>query len=92
MYISTVPSTRIFLNAFRTAVARRRARLVLVRCRVSDLEFVTRLVAQGRLRPVIDRAFPLEEIQAAAKHLETKRARGKIVVRIQTRDASSCSP
>ena len=36
----------------------------------------------GSLEPVIDRVLPLEEGRAAHAYLETKRARGKIVLEV----------
>jgi len=44
--------------------------------------FVTRGIEDGSLRPVIDRTFPLEEIVAAHRHLESNRQKGKIVVTV----------
>lgn len=38
------------------------------------------LVASGAVRPVIDRAVPFEHLPAALDYLETRRARGKVVV------------
>jgi NADPH:quinone reductase len=38
------------------------------------------LVARGLIRPVIDRAYPLEEIRAAHERLESNAAFGKIVL------------
>src|ERR1700730_6414620 len=37
-------------------------------------------VFAGRLKPVVDRAFPLKEIRAAHEHLERSRMFGKVVV------------
>jgi NADPH:quinone reductase-like Zn-dependent oxidoreductase len=45
------------------------------------LEFVYYGLGTGKLRPVIDRVFPLEEIAAAYRHLESNTQVGKIVVR-----------
>jgi NADPH:quinone reductase-like Zn-dependent oxidoreductase len=39
-------------------------------------------VEQGKLRPVIDRVFPLEEIRQAHEASESGHTRGKVVVRI----------
>src|SRR5712675_1769645 len=36
----------------------------------------------GRLRPIIDRSFPLDEIAAAGAWLETDKHVGKVVIRI----------
>src|SRR5262245_13589925 len=39
-------------------------------------------LAEGRLRPVIDRSFPLDEIAAAGAWLEADKHVGKVVLRI----------
>jgi NADPH:quinone reductase-like Zn-dependent oxidoreductase len=39
-------------------------------------------VRAGKVKPVIDRTYPLAEAPAAIRYLETGRARGKIVVTI----------
>ncbi len=48
----------------------------------ADLEFLKTLVDRGKLRPVIDAAYPLAETAAALRHIETGRARGKIVIAV----------
>lgn len=45
-----------------------------------DLAFLASLAEQGRLRPAIDRRFPLAEAAEAIRYLETGRARGKVVI------------
>lgn len=46
------------------------------------LEEIGKLVEAGALRPVIDREFPIEDIDAAIAYSKTGRARGKIVITI----------
>lgn len=83
VYVSTVLRAHVFAAVLRTAVlARRRARLVVVRSNRADLERVARLVEGGEVRPVIDSVFPLADIAAASERLATKHARGKVVVRV----------
>jgi NADPH:quinone reductase-like Zn-dependent oxidoreductase len=79
-FVSTVPSARIFYDAARTVVGHPRARLVVVRSRPADLDALALLVAAGRLAPVIDRVVGRGEVIEGLRHLERKRARGKIVV------------
>jgi NADPH:quinone reductase-like Zn-dependent oxidoreductase len=43
---------------------------------------VASLVERGLIKPVVDRVYPLEEIVAAHEYCETKRARGKIAIRV----------
>jgi NADPH:quinone reductase-like Zn-dependent oxidoreductase len=47
---------------------------------VADLGTLRDLMQAGTVTPVIDREYPLDEVAAAMRHLETGRARGKIVV------------
>ncbi|GHE82574.1 NAD(P)-dependent alcohol dehydrogenase [Streptomyces werraensis] len=50
--------------------------------RRADLDVLARHVAEGALRPVVDRVFPLEETAAAHRALEAGGVRGKYVVRV----------
>jgi NADPH:quinone reductase-like Zn-dependent oxidoreductase len=81
-YVTTVPSRRIVLESLATLLSSRRARLVNVRSRSEDLRLLAGWVEQGRLRPVVERVYGLGEVAAAHAALETKRTRGKLVVRI----------
>ena len=47
---------------------------------MGDLHEVLRHVFAGRLKPVVDRAFPLSELRAAHEYLEKSQMFGKIVV------------
>lgn len=48
---------------------------------VAMFESMNRAIAQARLRPVIDRVFPFEEVPAAYKHLASGKHFGKVVIR-----------
>jgi NADPH:quinone reductase-like Zn-dependent oxidoreductase len=47
-----------------------------------ELATVLSLVASGRLRPVIDRVFPLEQIAEAHRRLASRDAFGKVVLTV----------
>jgi NADPH:quinone reductase-like Zn-dependent oxidoreductase len=44
-------------------------------------ELILRGLAQGQLKPVVDKVFPLDEIAEAHRYLESNRQVGKVVVR-----------
>jgi len=48
------------------------------------LESVSKLFEQGKIKPVIDRKYPFNQITNAIDYVATKRARGKAVVNIST--------
>ena len=45
-----------------------------------DVERVLGLIAEGKVRPVIDRRFPLDEVVDALRWVDEGRARGKVLV------------
>merc|ERR1712065_14036 len=45
-----------------------------------DLEKITKLVEDGKLKPVIDSEFTLDNAVQAAERLATGRAQGKVVI------------
>lgn len=47
-----------------------------------DLLFLTELIEDGSLSPVIDRTFPLSEAADAVRYLEAGHARGKVVISV----------
>jgi len=48
----------------------------------SELQTVMKLVAAGRLKPVVDRVFPLAEAAAAHAYLESSSQFGKVVLKV----------
>ena len=52
---------------------------VRTRARSQDLTRLAALVDAGRLRPTVDRSFPMAEVAAAHRHAEGG-VRGKVVV------------
>jgi len=48
----------------------------------NDVAFLKELIEAGRVAPVIDRRYPLNEVPDALRYLETGNARGKIVITV----------
>ena len=81
-YVQTIQSSRIFKDIARTFVRKRRAKLVLVRSRRSQLDWLRQQIDGSHLRVVLDRSFPLRDAAEAHRYMETKRARGKVVLEV----------
>ncbi len=81
-YVHTIPSARIFKDVARTFVRRRRAKLVIVKSRRSQLDWIRQQIDAGALRVVVDRSFALRDVADAHRYMETKRARGKVVLAV----------
>lgn len=54
----------------------------------NDLELLSEMIEAGRIRPLIDRSSLFVEVPAAVAHVETGRARGKVVVSVSARGAA----
>ena len=52
----------------------------------ADLQFVTELLEAGKIRPVIDKTFPLSEAPEAIRYLTAGHARGKIIITVSGAD------
>jgi NADPH:quinone reductase-like Zn-dependent oxidoreductase len=48
--------------------------------RIEELLFVRELVASGRLKTVIDRTYPLDQIVQAHRYVDTGHKRGNVVI------------
>ena len=85
VYITTVPSRRILRDMLSTLLfTPQRARLISVRSKTEDLEWLADKVVKGRLICNIDKVFPLHESRDAHKHVESKHTRGKVVLIVQS--------
>jgi NADPH:quinone reductase-like Zn-dependent oxidoreductase len=72
----------IAAGSARALAAGKRLLIAQVKPRGGDLEKLNALIEAGKLRPVIQKVFPLEEIADAHRLSETGHVRGKLVVKV----------
>ena len=65
-------------------IGRKKAKVHLAKPNYSDLDFLRGLVEEERVRPVIEKCFPLNQIVEAHRHVESGRTKGKVVIQIKT--------
>ncbi|HEX4037206.1 MAG TPA: NAD(P)-dependent alcohol dehydrogenase [Acidobacteriaceae bacterium] len=55
---------------------------VLARWSAPDLTWLAGHIATGRIKPVLDRTYPLAEVPEAIRYLEQGHARGKVIITV----------
>lgn len=83
IYISTLPTPESIFESLITAfLPGQKSKLVLENPNTQDLAYLKDLIEAGKIRTVIDRTYPLQELAAAHAYSETERAVGKIAIAI----------
>lgn len=81
-FVSLVPVRGVFRDVVVGRVMFPRTVLTSVKPRTSDLAQLGGWLGSGRLQPVIDHVYSRAELQDAMQRLETRHARGKIVIKL----------
>ncbi|MDF5712237.1 MAG: NAD(P)-dependent alcohol dehydrogenase [Nostoc sp. S4] len=85
VYITTLPSPETVVQSLLTAlIPGQKAKLVFEKPNAKDLIYLKELIEAGKIRAVIDRTYPLQELAAAHAYSETGRAVGKIAIAVSS--------
>lgn len=76
------PLPRLLTTAVLSPFVSQRLRGLMARRNLDDLTHLAELVASGRLRPVIERTYPMAETADALRFVESEHPRGKIVLTV----------
>lgn len=71
---------RIISVMLRARVLRQRVKFYVAQTNLDDLVYLKELFEQGKLRPVIDRTYPLADAREAVRYVGTGQARAKVVI------------
>jgi NADPH:quinone reductase-like Zn-dependent oxidoreductase len=62
----------------------KKMRCLAARHSTQDLDFVIKLVETGRIKPILDRTYPLRQTADAMEYLSQGHARGKVLIAIES--------
>lgn len=83
VYVSTLPALDLFLQiALTSFLPGKKAKIVLNNPITQDLAYIKDLIEADKLKVMIDRTYPLQEIVAAHAYSQTERATGKIGITV----------
>ena len=83
VYVTTLPNPDSVMQSLLTfLLPGKKSKLVVAQSRGQDLAYLKELIEGGKIRSVIDRTYPLEELAAAHAESEQGHVVGKLVIAV----------
>jgi NADPH:quinone reductase-like Zn-dependent oxidoreductase len=74
--------TSIFLGPMISLFGNKKVKSYMAKLNTNDLRYIKELIETGKIKPIIDRCYSLNQIAEAINYYEEKHTKGKIVINI----------
>ncbi|MDX2141623.1 MAG: NAD(P)-dependent alcohol dehydrogenase [Chloroflexota bacterium] len=82
VYVMVGGSDAQIFQALTGSILSKQVQSLMVKPNAADLEYMTALLESGKVRPIIERCYPLTELADAMRYVESGHARGKVVMQV----------
>ena len=82
-YISTIPAWSRYTSVVFNPLRAKKSSVVVVRARGHQLAVIASMIEAGEITPIVEKVYESHQFVEAYTHLESKRAKGKITVKME---------
>jgi NADPH:quinone reductase-like Zn-dependent oxidoreductase len=81
-YVTTVPTGMVFSMMLLNVFSSKKIKPVFNSSKLENMNILSQLVAQKKLKVIVDKEYTLEELSQAHEYSESGKAKGKILIKI----------